>query len=243
MDHSPQVAALRARAEADDRIVGLVLRGSAARGMATEHSDLDVYVVLSEEAPGWETTRTPQIDTIYVTLEQISTIPADPGDWWNRWSFTYADVLLDRGGVRAAVEAQASLTEAEAHTCLDHYLDGYINFAYRSLKSERDGRPLERHLDAAESIAWLLWCVFAFVGRVRPYNKYLTWELREHPFTDETWSAVPLLPLLQSLLASGDAAAQRRLFAVVESEARRDGRGGVVDDWGDELALLRGSPL
>ena len=56
-----------------------------------------------------------------------------------------------------------------------------MNFAYRALKSHRDGRPLEARLDAAESLAWLLHVVFTLAGRLRPYNKYLPWELREHP--------------------------------------------------------------
>ena len=28
--------------------------------------------------------------------------------------------------------------------CGTVYLDGYVNYVYRSLKSDRDGRPLER---------------------------------------------------------------------------------------------------
>ena len=48
-------------------------------------------------------------------------------------------------------------------------LDGYVNYAFRSLKNDRDGRHLERRLDAAESVPWLLDTVFALEGRVRPY--------------------------------------------------------------------------
>ncbi|WP_148613148.1 hypothetical protein [Nocardioides rubriscoriae] len=71
-------------------------------------------------------------------------------------------------------EARSILTSGDR-------LDGFVNFAYRALNSDRDGRPLERRLDSAEAVAWLLDTVFVMEGRVRPYNKYLAWELHEHP--------------------------------------------------------------
>lgn len=46
------IVELAERNDADhgDAFLGLVLSGSAGRGMATERSDLDVYVVLADEA-------------------------------------------------------------------------------------------------------------------------------------------------------------------------------------------------
>ena len=79
----PQRAALVELVERNDRahgddLLGIVLSGSAGRNYATEHSDLDVMVVLADEA----------------------------------------DAIL-----------------------IDHdRLDDWINFAYRALKSDRDGR-------------------------------------------------------------------------------------------------------
>jgi tRNA nucleotidyltransferase (CCA-adding enzyme) len=55
---------LRQRARSDPNIIGLVLSGSAAReGMTTEHSDVDVFVLL-EDPTGWQTTRSREIDTV-----------------------------------------------------------------------------------------------------------------------------------------------------------------------------------
>jgi hypothetical protein len=48
------------------------------------------------------------------------------------------------------------LTHDEMLACLDCYLDGYVNFAYRSLKAERDHAQWEQHLDATEAVPWLL---------------------------------------------------------------------------------------
>ena len=94
---------------------------------------------------------------------------------------------------------------------------------------------------------WLLDVVFALAGRLRPYNKYLPWELREHPLAVPEWSAAAFLPELELILA-GDPAAQRRTFAVVDREVRAwDAAhgttvcGDLVDEWSDELALFGSS--
>lgn len=235
------LAALLAAAEADANVRGVVLTGSAARDAHTEHSDLDVYVVLTDPG-GAATTRTPEIDTIVVGLDELRAVPPPPVDddgWWSRYSFADARVLLDRTGgeLSALVTAWATLTDTEVAATLDAYLDGDVNFLYRSLKSDRDGRGLERRLDAAESVPWLLWTVFALHGRVRPYNKYLRHELRVRPLPP-TWSG--LLDDVTALLDNGDPAAQRRLFRLVETAARAHGKGDLIDAWGDELTLVRG---
>ena len=77
-----------------------------------------------------------------------------------RWSFAWAPVLLDRTGGRLqiALHRQATVTSVEAESILVEHdrLDGWLNYAYRALKSDRDGRALEARLDAAESVPWLL---------------------------------------------------------------------------------------
>jgi len=236
---------------ADPSIVGLVLSGSAARGMATARSDVDVYVVRADSA-GCETSRSPAIDEIPTSLTELEDVPAYGTDgWWFRWSFAHAEVLRDESGGRIAdaVRRQATVDEVEQRAILvDHHrLDGWLNFAYRSLKSERDGRPLESRLDAVESVPWLIDVVFTLAGRVRPYNKYLPWELREHPLAVPEWSFGSFLPEIEGMLA-GDAAALRRTFAVVDREVRAwDAAHGTtvcsdtIDGWADELSLFGSS--
>jgi len=123
-------------------------------------------------------------------------------------------------------------------------LDGYVNFAYRALKNNRDGRLLESRLDAAESLPWLLDVVFTLAGRLPPYNSYLPWELHEHPLAVAEWSAEAFLPELERMLA-GDPDGIRRTFPVVNRDVRAwDAAydttvcGDVIDSWGDELALF-----
>ncbi|MGI8522613.1 MAG: nucleotidyltransferase domain-containing protein [Nocardioides sp.] len=232
----------------DPSILGLVLSGSAARGMATERSDVDVYVVRADNG-GRETSRSPAIDEIPTTLTELEEVsPYGSEGWFYRWSCAYAEVLRDDTGGRitAAVRRLAVLDDDEQRAMLiDHdRLDGWVNFAYRALKSHRDGRVPESRLDAAESLPWLLDVVFTLAGRVRPYNKYLPWELREHPLDVPEWSAEAFLPELELMLA-GDPAALRRTFAVVDREVRAwDAAhgstvcGDLIDDWRDELAIF-----
>jgi predicted nucleotidyltransferase len=233
-----------------DDLLGLVLSGSAARGLATERSDLDVVVVLTDEAAsGRSTDKSPEVDEIVDSWSELTTVPPFGTEhWWSRWSYAWAPVLLDRTGgeLAAAVRRQATVPPEEADAVLLEHdrLDGWVNFAYRALKSDRDGRPLEARLDAAESVPWLLDVVFTMAGRVRPYNKYLTWELRTHPL--EGWPADDLLALVQRTL-DGDASAVRETFArvraactaydVVRGHTRAT---DMVDGWGADLAIFDG---
>ena len=257
-DHLPPadrelVSAIAERNIADhgDAFLGLVLSGSAGRGVATDRSDLDVLVVLEDEAAADRTTaHSSEVDEIPWSRSELDTV-GDFGtaDWWYRWSCAWAPVLLDRtgGALAVAVRRQATLPPEEADRVLIEHdrLDGWVNFAYRALKADRDGRPLETRLDAAESVPWLLDVVFAMAGRVRPYNKYLPWELRTHPV--DGWPAEVLLPLVERTLA-GDVSAVRETFALVRAACSSyDAARGhtrttdMLEGWGRELRLFEAS--
>ncbi|SCE79889.1 Nucleotidyltransferase domain-containing protein [Micromonospora viridifaciens] len=219
---------LLARAEADPAVVGLVLTGSQARGTATVHSDHDVHVVVRSRNERWHTTRrTAELDEIVSTLDEL----ADTSDLWQRYAFRGARVLLDRlgGGVAALVERQAVPTEAEATAWARDALDGYLNLAYRAAKSRRDGNALAATLDERESVPWLLTTVFALHSRLRPYNKYLRWELETYPLPEPWTAAVFPARALRDPIG---------MFPDVARLARGRGHGDVLDAWGNDLALL-----
>jgi predicted nucleotidyltransferase len=203
-----------------DEMLAMVLSGSAGRGLATERSDLDVYVVFTDAGIGdRHTTHAPEVDEMPVTLSELEKVPGFGSDgWWFRWSFAWAPVLFDRteGRLSSALLSQATLTPDEAESILVQHdrLDGWINYAYRAIKNDRDGRRLERRLDAAESMPWLLDVIFALAGRVRPYHKYLPWELREHPLPH--WHSDELLALLEATL-DGDPSAIKHTFEKIQT--------------------------
>ncbi|UED88587.1 hypothetical protein K4G22_19855 [Streptomyces profundus] len=239
--------ALLAQAHDDPSVLGVLLSGSQAHdGMPTRHSDHDIHVVVRDEGPSafadWDGYRSPRLDLAVFTLAEFTRrgLPGDEQPWM-RYAHVHARVLFDRldGGIAEILERKRALLPDEARAAVDGWLDAYVNQTYRSLKSFRDGRPDLGHLDAAESMPFFLEVVFALNRRVRPYNKYLSWELANHPLETPGWTAERLLPLLRRLLADGDPGTQRELFAEVELMARAAGHDAVLDSWGTDLELLR----
>jgi hypothetical protein len=218
--------------------------------MATGRSAGEGYVVLADGVEPRPSRKRTEVDELPVTIAELEDVPAFGTEgWWFRWSFAWAQVLRDTADrrVEIACRRQATLDADEQRAVLveGDRLDGWVNFAYRALKNDRDGRPLERRLDAAESVPWLLDVVFALAGRVRPYNKYLAWELRTHPLAVPEWSAERLLPQVEAML-DGDPTPLRASYDVVGRECRAwDAAhgttvlGDLLDSWGDERAVFR----
>lgn len=216
------------RAAADSNVVGLVLTGSQARGTTTVHSDHDLVVVVADQATPWRhDVRSADLDEAVCTVAAL----ADTSTLWQRYAYRGARVLLDRldGQVVDLVERQATPTADEAAEWSRSGLDAYLNQLYRAVKSRRDGSPDVAQLDEMESVPWLLSTVFALHGRLRPYNKYLGWELQTYPLSP-FWTA----ELQPARVVTG----ALRLFPAVSDLARERGHGAVLDGWGDDIALI-----
>ncbi|WP_250030190.1 hypothetical protein [Paractinoplanes maris] len=138
-------------------------------------------------------------------------------------------MLLDRGGIAALVDRQATPTAEEAREWAREGLDGYVNQLYRAVKSRRDGHPPTAALDEQESVGWLLTTVFALHGRLRPYNKYLAWELATHPLPP---------PWNDALAPAYVGTHPLTLFPMVAGLARERGHGDILDSWGPDLDLI-----
>ncbi|MHB8468621.1 MAG: hypothetical protein ACYDCH_02535 [Gaiellaceae bacterium] len=149
-----------------------------------------------------------------------------------RYTFCHVEPLLDRSGGWLGATLR-TLTTVDPATAGEP-LDGYVNAYYRSLKGTD---PAGRLLDAAESVRWFLEFVFAVEGRLRPYNKWLAWELEHHPLSP---SNRPVLDRLERIVRTGDPGEQATLFRQAEALARARGLGDVIDGWEPEIARLRG---
>ncbi|MGW1280924.1 hypothetical protein ACWD4V_28750 [Streptomyces tsukubensis] len=244
-----EYAALLNRVRRDRRVLGLVLTGSRTREeLATEHSGYDVYLVVEDAArsdtlPAALIRPDVLINVMVLPLAEfrVHALPGS-GTEWNRYAFAHAKVEMDTadGLIGDLVAAKGTLGRDESAVLAPEQLDAFLSSAYRSLKGDRDGQPLATGLDAAEAVPYFLSYVFAAHNRVRPYNKYLAWELRHHPLSRPEWSAERLLPLLGEVLGPQGPAAIRRLVTELEPHARAWGHGPVFDAWGDDLPLLRG---
>jgi hypothetical protein len=220
--------AFLAEARDDDNVVGIVVFGSRGKGaFVTEASDWDVFVVVREHRGERPFVHGAKLETVEVTLDELRNQPA-----WNRYSLTWLEPQLDKTGEVATALRDAVRVDPQSAA---EPLDGYVNMLYRSLKNARVGLELASLLDAQEAIPWFLEFVFAVHGRLRPYNKWLAWELETHPLP---WND---LPRLERIARTGDLGEQRALFREVEAIAREHGHGGVIDGWEPDVAWLRGS--
>ncbi len=231
---------LLARATADQRVLGVVLGGGRGKGFATEYSDWDVYVATVEGADNAGIRAdldagSDDLELLWVAsldaFRSHATVGTD--DEWNAYNFVHLKPDLDRsdGELKAICDSKEFLPPEYARSKATRFLDGYLNSLYRSLKNQRDGNLVAAHLDAAESVCHLLGFIFAAEGRVRPYNKFLIWELARHPLAGDWWATGDPAP---ELLAGGTP------FSKFERQARKFGFSDVLDDWGDPaLGLLR----
>ena len=218
---------LLAEAREDENVVGLVVHGSRGRGLHVhEGSDWDVVVVVRERTGRYDSEeRGGELEASEVTT--LADLPR-----WMLPAITWTTPALDKTG---AVTAQlAEVTRVDPATAAEP-LDGYVNSYYRSAKNARAGLALAALLDAQESIPHYLEFVFAVHGRVRPYNKWLEWELREHPLP-----ATVDLSRLERIARTGDLTDQQALFRDTEALARELGHGATIDDWEPDVAFLRG---
>lgn len=232
------------RARQEQAVLGVVLGGSRGKGLGTAHSDWDVYVVVRREddvprvrADLSDAVLPGVIDLCGVfTLDQFEKHAAvGDGDEWNRYNFAHLVPSLDRTREqvlqRLCDEKEwlpSQVAEARAAGALDAFLNSY----YRVLKNDRDGNAFAASLDAAEAVPRLLDFVFTAEHRVRPYNKFLAWELRVHPLQREWWPASDDCSLLLDVVTTGSLTRLASVFRSVDQQARALGLGHVVDDWG-----------
>jgi predicted nucleotidyltransferase len=224
-------------ARRDENVLGVVVFGSRGKGaFVTEQSDWDVLVVVRELRGERPFRHGDRVETIEVTLDGLRNQPA-----WNRYSLAWREPQLDKTGEIAA--ALREVVQVDPATAAEP-LDGYVNSYYRSAKNAAIGLELAALLDAQESVGRLLEFLFAAHGRLRPYNKWLAWELEQHPLPEPSCNlqlgARELLPRLERIARTAELAAQQALFRDVEAFARERGLGATIDAWEPEVPSLRG---
>lgn len=223
-----------------DDVVGVLLTGSRARaGMATSRSDVDLLAIVRDRL----THPLPSVDGIDIGIYTVAEVrkpelpSTDFDGWYNRYAFADARVLLDRtdGELARWVIAQSTLTHEEFLAVAPEQLDGYLNLTIRAAKSLRDQRPRSATLDLAESLPWALTTAFAMERRVRPFNKYLEWELAHRPLSngEQEYGAALFLSL-----ARADPSVSWRLAGRILRHAQARGFQDVLDSWGEDLREL-----
>ena len=227
-------------ARREPRIVGLVVTGSRGRGaLVHDTSDWDLRIVVRDGedafARSLETSHGSAVEVSAWTLADFRTVPE-----WDRYSYAHVDVPVDKldGQIGRLVESHGRLSPTEAASLARESLGAYTNSLYRSLWDAERGLELAARLDAADAVSALLTAVFALELRVRPFNKYLRWELDTHPL--DGWDGDELLALVDAAL-DGRAGAQHALLRAAEPQLRAGGFGDSIDEWEPHVAFLRGA--
>jgi predicted nucleotidyltransferase len=240
--------ALLARAAADPAVVGVVVFGSRAAGpYATAESDVDCFVIVDgsrDDARAWATPHGAAVEIWPMTLDEFRA-HALHGDAaaWNRPALIRARVALDKldGEIRRIVDRKRRLEPDEAREVAAFGLDGAINSIYRALRNFEGGRTLAARLDALEAVGPFLTTVFALEGRVRPFNKWLIFELESEPL--RTPGFADLIQRVTAWVAEPTPDRIRDAFRVLEDAARAAGHAAVVEGWEPDVAWLRGGEL
>ena len=233
------------RARRDATVVGVVVFGSRAAGpFVTDRSDVDCFVVVDgsrDDASRWQTPHGSDVEVWAMALDQFRAhaLPGDPAAW-NRPALIRARVDIDKldGEIGRIVDAKRRLAPDEAKALVDEALGAAFNSMYRALRNLEGGRTLAGRLDALESLGPLLTTEFALEGRVRPFNKWLLFELAEEPLQTPGFGDLP--DRIEAFTAEPTAERIRDAFRILEHAARAAGHGAVVDDWEPHVAWLRG---
>jgi len=224
-------------AKSDPNIIGFFLTGSRGKGLITKYSDYDADMVVKDEAKKEYKKRydalRPDVEINVLTLSDLQQDAAWGSDTaWNRYNYTHLIVQVDKTGeIQKFVDEKGTVPSDKRDVFIRGALDGYINQVYRSIKCYRDGNVSASQFETAEEIPCLLSALFALEGRLKPYYKYLDWELTNYPLQKLPWEKNELIDILLKIAQSADITTQQATLKTVEQVFRKEGFGDVFDAW------------
>lgn len=233
-------------AKNDPDIIGFFLGGSRAKGFVTEHSDYDIFVVVKDDrfkhfVEKYAKIKHFDIDLMVFTFDGF----IDDANWeterFARYNYAHIKILIDKTGqMQKYADEKGKVPEDKLESFIMAQLDGYINYLYRSLKCHRGNDLLAARLEAAISIPYFFDAIFAIHDRrLRPYYKYLEWELTEFPLNKLPMGPRELLGAISKILDDADIETQQKLLKMSEEMFRREGYGKAFDEWGEDLDWMK----
>lgn len=236
-------------AKKDSNVLGLYLNGSRGKGKETKYSDYDIEIVvkdiIKEKYVKKYQEKQKSLKGISFCVYSISEFKthADIGTEfeWDRPSFTYVKAIIDKNGeIQKLINKKGKIPNEHLKKYVSGFLDGYINYVYRSLKCFRDNNFIGARLEAARSLNYFLIIIFGIEGRLTPYYKYLEWELKEHHLKKFKMNSKEIINSIMKILESGDIKTQKKLFIEVEKVFRRERYSNVFDNWEkDQIEFIK----
>ena len=224
----------------DSEVVGFVLTGGRGKGFVTEYSDYDICIVVTDEYVETAKRKFPSTITPYkfdISVHSLGSL-REYAAWgtfheWDRYNFAYVKTVFDRtdGAIQKIIDEKGTIPQDKVEEISKVNLDDYINQFYRSVKNHRDGNVFASRLDATESVQRLIAFVFSTEGRLKPYSKYVIWELEAHPLEHLPWNGREFISILTRLLEGEDIELQKEVFQTICRYAIERGYQETVDSW------------
>lgn len=224
------------KATSDDRIDGIILVGGRGKGISTENSDYDVILVTTDD--GFE-----NVKKEYPKTEYIDSLPHAISEFrehaltgtrtqYDKYTFTHNTVIIDKTNeIQKLVDEKGVLESDKIQKIAHDALGGYLNSLHRSLKNLRDGNTLAGHLDATETIPRILTFIFAIEGRVRPFNKFLIWELENYPLLKLPISSSEFIEKINIIAQNADIKTQRDILEIMRKLSIENGHADRIAEW------------
>lgn len=217
-------------AKSNPYILGIILTGSRGKGKATKHSDYDLTVIIKNGSPKkirkkLSSFRQTDFDLNVQDLDSFKKYAAWDGPYaWDRYNFARLKAPLDKtGSIQKIIYEKGSIPARHRSRFIKDNLDHYINQVYRSIKTFREGDLLASRLEANESIQPMLNAIFALHGRLKPYYKYLSWELKLQPLKKLPLSQKEFLKTIAIIATKGDIKTQKNLLKKLAGMFLRNG--------------------
>lgn len=230
---------IKNQAQQDPNILGFFLKGSRGKGKVTPNSDYDMLIVAKDEVAeeyqknfGTEDLKGNDL-SVYGISEFKEYAAWGTEAVWDRYDFAHIKVEVDKlnGEIQKIVDEKGNIPGQEVDNLIRYHLDAYINGVFRSIKCTRDRDLFGARIEAAESITFFLILIFAFHGRLKPYGKYLEWELNRFPLEKIQLTPAELIKQINTILALADIPTQQELLQMIERLARSNGYGDTIDGW------------
>ena len=232
---------LLATAKADSGVIGVILGGGRGKGIATEHSNYDVVVVVADEILEGARIKYKDLVDEHFDLSVMSEQELMLHGVWGsdtmhlRYGYAHLTAVIDpTHRIQRWLSEQETIPAPALDNAIKESLDGYLNYTHRSLKNLRDLRGPAAHLAASDAVPLLITFLFAAEGRVRPYNEYIEWELAKHPLANLKLKPEEFSQKITAILASGDEKTQKEMLAIVRTIAAKSRTGqAVLESWKD----------
>ncbi len=235
-------------AREDPNIVGFVVTGSRGKGLITKESDYDIFVVVDDAKAveyqfKYRKLEGEGLDLGIMGLEEFRGYAAWGSSFaWDRYDFAHNKAVVDKlnGEIQKIIDEKGKLPDEHREGLIMQSCDHFINQFYRAWKCQHRQESGAAKLELAEGVSPLLDVMFGLHGRLRPFYKYLEWELLNYPLILFSWDPAKLYSLILNLSARVDETVMKEVFTETERVSRAHGFGGVFDSWGeDHLVLLR----